>query len=148
MLLFNISYARHINLAFTLYGDQICVLFWDSVLIALFWTYSKTTSLAEKVVFSVAFLLTAAWLLADVNVPDSAWFVIANSSIFLVTFALGPQALVNFRKKSTGELSFVTTVMGSVGIFVRLITLLVESDDVSVYLFVITANVLSWTLFI
>jgi len=49
--------------------------------------------------------------------------------LFPVYFARIPQILLNFRNKSTGQLSFITVFVSFAGCIARALTILVEVDD-------------------
>ena len=82
-------------------------------------------------------------LLQDTQVPEQVWHVVASSTVFLNVLARLPQIITICREGSTGSLAFATQFLSCAGSVARLITVLIESDDLMYKIPFVTGFVLN-----
>jgi len=111
--------------SFSTWGELVIIGIQNALLLLLMGWFGN---LSWATVLAALFSL-AAFLAAILNVPAaSAHLLVA----FAATVILGsrlPQIWANFKNKSTGVLSPVTVTLQIVGISVRLVTIVVETQD-------------------
>lgn len=124
------SWSIKAGIPFSVYGEQVIILVQNAIIILLFWTYSKTIGLPEKLVLFFAFT-TYSFLLFSGNryLGEEAWFYIEKMNMVLLLPSKLPQIMDNFWNKSTGQLAFFSFLLSFLGGIARLGTVLIETDD-------------------
>eukprot|EP00352_Strombidinopsis_acuminata_P005593 CAMPEP_0176372076 /NCGR_PEP_ID=MMETSP0126-20121128/25143_1 /TAXON_ID=141414 ORGANISM="Strombidinopsis acuminatum, Strain SPMC142" /NCGR_SAMPLE_ID=MMETSP0126 /ASSEMBLY_ACC=CAM_ASM_000229 /LENGTH=270 /DNA_ID=CAMNT_0017731785 /DNA_START=23 /DNA_END=835 /DNA_ORIENTATION=+ len=123
------SFSMHLGLSFSVFGENLVILVQNMIIILLIWNYNKTIGIAQKGAFVVLAGLYMTILFQDQLISEDAWKMIQSSSNVMILFARCPQIYANFSAKSTGQLAFLTFLLNAVGANVRLLTVLVESDN-------------------
>mmetsp|Transcript_8559 Transcript_8559/g.9710 ORF Transcript_8559/g.9710 Transcript_8559/m.9710 type:complete len:119 (-) Transcript_8559:207-563(-) len=102
------------------------------IIINLLWNYDeKPTSIWTKIIVTLVIQGLFIFLYADTYIPDIVWKILINSQIFLILYSRVPQIISNFSKATTGQLSFTSFFLHTLGNFARLLTLLKEVKDVA-----------------
>ena len=123
-----ISIAK--NIPFSVYGESLIILMQNFIIVLLFWVYSKDIGVVEKLFLFLFFSGYSYVLIAQSNLIDAnLWEIIGQSNMLLLVLSRVPQIITNFQNKSTGQLAFVTFLLGFLGGVARLGTVLVETDD-------------------
>ncbi|KAL1315578.1 hypothetical protein HN51_017582 [Arachis hypogaea] len=125
-----LAYCLHKGLPFSAYGELLFLLIQALILVAIIYYYSRplrTTTWIRALIYCAV----APTILAGQIDPFLFEALYASQhAIFL--FARIPQILKNFSNRSTGELSFLTSLMNSAGSMVRVFTSLQENAPKSV----------------
>lgn len=124
-----LSYSRHLDLPFSVYGETISVLVQNTIVILLMYKFDKSIGMGEKVGVLGVLAVYAAVLVLDQGVPEQVWSAVSSSCILFNIMSRVPQIYQNFASKSTGVLAFATIFLAFAGSIARLGTVLVESDD-------------------
>jgi mannose-P-dolichol utilization defect protein 1 len=109
---------------FTSYGENCTILVQNIILVVLLWTYSKPpprSATMIQVVMCGLFLIVAICM-----VPDKYLFVLPLLNLPLSLSSRVPQIVSNFRLRSTGQLSIITTLLLFGGNVARVFTTIQE----------------------
>ncbi len=118
------------SIPFSVYGESIIILLQNFLIVLLFWVYSKDIGAAEKGLMFLIFSGYSFILFVQNNmIDDKMWEIIGQSNMVLLILSRVPQIITNFQNKSTGQLAFITFLLGFLGGIARLGTVLVETDD-------------------
>lgn len=130
----------------------------SNIIIALLiWKYNPKITKLEKIICSSVFLAYSYLLLSDKYLSDAHWGIVAKTNIILckphtpwryciVILSRLPQILVNFKNKSTGQLSFLSFLLSFAGYVARLTTVMIETDDILYKLQYVTGTTLTGVL--
>jgi len=135
------SYSFSNGFPFSTYGENLVMTFQDLAIVGLLMHYSHTSA-AVMVGCAAIYFALVAWLLSGLVAP--ALFVTLQSSTTLLTISSKlPQIWSNFSQSSTGQLSFLTTLLQFVGCLGRIFTTIQEVNDSAILFGFISAGVLN-----
>ena len=130
---------------FTSYGETVAISIQNMILVILLWIYSKpripiSTIIGVCLSYIIVFIIS-------INLPDYLQPLLVLSNLPLTVAAKIPQIMQNYRAKSTGPLSLVTTILAFVGSLARIFTTIKEIGmDFSLIFAYIVSMTLSGTL--
>jgi len=124
-------YAAHLGSSFSVYGENLFMLIQSFIIINLLWSYDKSTSIWTKVLVWCSIHGLLVFLYTDSYISDTVWKILINSQIVCILYSRIPQIFKNFSERKTGQLSFTSFFLHSLGNFVRLLTILKEVKDIS-----------------
>jgi mannose-P-dolichol utilization defect 1 len=124
---FSALYFARKAFSFSTYGELLFVMLQNVVILGLIARYEK---LSRRICFAatIGFPVLVA-VLALPSVPLSVLMTLQVASIPILNSARIPQIALNWRRKSTGELSCVTLVLQLVGNLARIFTTLASVRD-------------------
>jgi len=135
------SYSFSNSFPFSTYGENLVMTFQDFAIVGLLMHYSHA-NLAIMVGSAALYFVLVAWLLS--GTVDPALFVTLQSSTTLLTISSKlPQIWTNFSQSSTGQLSFLTTLLQFVGCLGRIFTTIQEVNDSAILFGFLSAGVLN-----
>lgn len=102
MYLHTSAYSIHKNIPFSVYGENLIILFQNLVIIFLFWSFSKTIGFTEKLFLAISIAAYSYILFQDKYVNEQGWNMIQSSNILFMVLSRVPQIFTNFKNKSTG----------------------------------------------
>jgi hypothetical protein len=138
------SYSIRQKIPFSVYGESLIILAQNAVIVLMFWTYSKSISVLEKIALFFGYLAYSYLLFSgDHYLTQTHWDLVQKSSMFLMVASRVPQIITNFMNKSTGQLAFITFFLNFAGGLARLFTVMVETSDFMYQLQYILGTVLS-----
>ncbi len=147
------GYSIHHNIPFSVSGENLIILAQNFVIVGLIWKFNRKITKLEKYILSAFFLSYSIILLSDRFLSDKHWNLIAKSNIifcknnrhliYIVLLSRLPQIIINFRNKSTGQLSFLSFLLSFAGYAARLTTVLIETDDLLYRLQHVTGTLLT-----
>lgn len=144
MLIHSAAYSIQANIPFSVYGESLIILVQNTLIVLLFWVYSKEIGGAEKAGLAIAFSAYSFVLFSgDKFVSKDGWENIQRSNLVISLFSRVPQILQNYRNQSTGQLAFFTFLLSFLGVIARLGTVLLETDDFLYQLQYILSTVLN-----
>eukprot|EP00494_Astrolonche_serrata_P033145 UN33414 len=123
----NIAYNYVSGFPFSTWGEGLFI-FVQNIILTLFiayYTTGITLPFLGVVIVSPALLI----LSANEMIPFSATTIIFSAQILMIVGSRVPQIYENFRTKSTGQLSIITTFLQFAGSYARLFTIFQEVDD-------------------
>lgn len=124
-----ILYYRHLGLSFNLYGE-ICMLWVQNIaLIFMIREYNKETSSLIKLRDVVCIFGYMIFFSYATFLPDFIWKSLISSAALLNVSSKTPQIILNFRTKSTGQLSFQTWFISFFRNLWRLITIIQTTQN-------------------
>jgi mannose-P-dolichol utilization defect protein 1 len=116
---------------FTVYGDSLMIAITVCVLLVQIWYYDKSTKyvLPKTILISglISFLYTA-------ELSAKTWNVIIMLSIPCSCLGRVKQFFINYKHKSTGELSEISLFLAGFGSLAKFVTLCLEIKEEIVYL--------------
>lgn len=122
------AYSIHMNQPFSTYGENLIITVQCWMQVMLFFIYG---SMNKKTMnnFLVFYLLVmiVPWQLGVV--PESVWMNIPLLNMPLNFVVKGSQIITNFRNRSTGQVSLITSALSLAGTAARVFTTLVELSD-------------------
>lgn len=118
------------GLAFSVYGENIIILFQNAAILLLIWQYNKSIGSLEKLGVVVFFGAYAFVLYSGQVMTEDLWLLVSNSSSLMQMASKLPQLYTNFTNKSTGQMAFFTFFLNFAGAVARLGTVMFESDDI------------------
>ncbi|KAL4307897.1 hypothetical protein HN51_042328 [Arachis hypogaea] len=125
-----LAYCLHKGLPFSAYGELLFLLIQALILVAIIYYYSRplrTTTWIRALIYCAV----APTILAGQIDPFLFEALYASQHAIFLSARI-PQILKNFSNRSTGELSFLTSLMNSAGSMVRVFTSLQENAPKSV----------------
>lgn len=106
------------------------ILVQNTIIILLFWTFSKEIGAAEKAGLAIGLSAYSYVLFSgDRFLSKDGWDNVQRSNLVLSLLSRVPQIITNFRNQSTGQLAFFTFLLSFLGVVARLGTVLLETDD-------------------
>ena len=81
MYLHTTTYSIHKNLPFSVYGENMIILFQNFIIIFLFWTFSKGIGSFEKIGCFVFMIAYSFLLVQDKHLTEDMWGLVASSNI-------------------------------------------------------------------
>ncbi|XP_057794433.1 mannose-P-dolichol utilization defect 1 protein homolog 2 [Salvia miltiorrhiza] len=125
-----LAYCLHKGLPFSAYGELVFLLIQAIILVAIIYYFSQPLG-AKTWIRGLLYCAIAPTVLA--GKIDPMLFEALYASQHAIFFcARVPQIWANFKNKSTGELSFLTSLMNFAGSMVRVFTSLQEKAPMSV----------------
>ncbi|GBG70927.1 hypothetical protein CBR_g8228 [Chara braunii] len=124
-----LSYILTKNLPFSAYGELVFLLIQALGLNVLIYSYLPSIE-RSTVLKGALYSLIAPTILAGKLDPISFEILYASSHVIFIGSRL-PQIWENFKSKSTGQLSFLTNLMNTVGCIVRTFTTIQEKGPIS-----------------
>lgn len=111
---------------FSSYGENVFILVQNLILVFMLWTYMspKTKPTIPTMVGILAFFGIVAF--GSLQLPPSLWFCLPLSNLPLVLISRIPQIIQNFKLRSTGQLSGITTFLIFAGSLARVFTTIQE----------------------
>jgi len=76
------AYAMHLNLQFSVWGENLFLVAQNLAIILLMWHFERSIGTLEKIVFS-AFIGAYAFVLFGDLIPEHAWAIITSSSLLM-----------------------------------------------------------------
>ncbi|TNV74093.1 hypothetical protein FGO68_gene5434 [Halteria grandinella] len=140
------GYSLHNKIPFSVCGENLIILASNIIIALLIWKYNPKITRLEKIICSSVFLAYSYLLLSNKYLSDAHWSIVAKTNIILLILSRLPQILVNFRNRSTGQLSFVSFLLSFAGYIARLTTVLIETDDILYKLQYVTGTTLTGVL--
>jgi len=130
MLIHSSAYSIQAHIPFSVYGESLIILVQNTIIILLFWTFSKEIGAAEKAGLAIGLSAYSFVLFSgDKFLSKDAWDNVQRSNLVLSLLSRVPQIIANYRNQSTGQLAFFTFLLSFVGVIARLGTVLMETDD-------------------
>lgn len=127
-----LSYCLHNGLPFSAYGELAFLLIQAIILVAIIYYFSPPLG-TKKWVTALLYCALAPTVLAG-QIDPVLFEALYASQHAIFFFARVPQIWENYKNKSTGELSFLTSFMNFGGSMVRVFTSIQESVPTSVIL--------------
>lgn len=124
-----LTYSRHLQLDFSVYGETFLVISQNVIIIYLIWQKSKNVGLIEKILAGSFMSSYFCVLFQDTQVPEHVWTYVSSSTLFLNILSRLPQIVEICRNGSTGQLAFATCFLAWAGSIGRLSTVLIEADN-------------------
>ena len=111
---------------FSSYGENVFILVQNLILVFMLWTYMNQKSKPSVVTMIgiLAFFATVAF--GGLQLPPSLWSILPLSNLPLVLISRIPQIIQNFKQRSTGQLSGITTFLTFAGSLARVFTTIQE----------------------
>lgn len=122
------AYNMHLGMQFSVYGENLFLTAQNLAIVALIWYYDKTCTTYEQLGFSL-FVAVYSSILFSESTPESMWYYVSSSTLFLSLLSKVPQIWTNFQNKSTGHLAFFTFFLMFLGTIARAATVFFESSD-------------------
>ncbi|XP_025419401.1 mannose-P-dolichol utilization defect 1 protein homolog [Sipha flava] len=122
----NVVYSYSSQFPFSAWGDSLFILFQTLLIVILVLYYNISKRAASSFTFIYCSLL---FLLVSDIVPNSFLWNAQFISIPLMFFGKMAQCYVNFKNKSTGQLSMATCLLLFLGSSVRVFTSIQETGD-------------------
>jgi len=122
----NVLYSYSSKFPFSAWGDSLFILFQTLLIVILVLYYNISKKAASF--FTVIYCSLLLFLASDI-VPNSLLWNLQFISIPLMFFGKITQGYVNFKNKSTGQLSMVTCILLLLGSSVRIFTSIQETRD-------------------
>lgn len=134
--------AAHVRQGYppSTYGDFAALLVQNYALLVLIYAYSGQAALGVSIVVGAISLLGG---MCSVAFPVGVLQTLTAGNVVLVFASRLPQAVANYRARSTGALSAVTCVGMWLGATARIFTTLTEVDDPSILAGYVAAAVLN-----
>jgi hypothetical protein len=105
---------------FSTYGEQVFISIQNAILILLLWAYMP---IRPSVVFTLGMVMFFVAVFATaLNLPSEFQQILPLLSIPLMLFARLSQILNNYKLKTTGQLSLITTLLNFIGGLARVFT--------------------------
>lgn len=124
-----VANSMYNKLSFGIYGESVIINIQNAFIILLFWQYSDKTTFSGKVTFTL-FSAIYSYLLFDGSLmTETYWSLVVSFGLMLSMFKFVSQIYINFKMKSTGQLSFLTNFLQFGGRIARTVTVFVESDN-------------------
>eukprot|EP01038_Epipyxis_sp_PR26KG_P010237 gene10237-13770_t len=115
------------NNPFSSYGESVMVLIQNLVLVFLLWTFSKPAVLLQtRLSVLLGFVVIA---IISYFIPPSFQFLLPlfNFGLMIISrVSQVPQIISNFKLRTTGQISIITTLLLFVGALVRIFTTIQE----------------------
>ncbi|KAL2645502.1 hypothetical protein R1flu_013089 [Riccia fluitans] len=127
-----LAYCLYKEIPFSAYGELVFLLIQGIFLLLLIYYYS--TDLGPLTLVKTALYCALAPTLLAGNVSDTVIETLYGLQHAIFFLARIPQIYDNFKNKSTGQLSFITTFMQFAGVMVRLFTSIQENAPSSMIL--------------
>ncbi|KAL4480782.1 hypothetical protein ABPG72_001651 [Tetrahymena utriculariae] len=143
---FTVSYNLFKQNSFSLYGENVFIIFQNIVIMALFYVYGKNFSIAKLFTTYILFGVVVGPLLLQIA-PTKLYDFAMIINIVLFFFGRAPQIYSNFKNKSTGQLAAITVLLNLSGCVARTFTVLTEAPDFFVLLNNFEAVILNGTIF-
>ncbi|EGR31734.1 pq loop repeat family protein [Ichthyophthirius multifiliis] len=162
LYLFTISYNLYIQSPFSLYGENIFIIFQNIIIMCLFNVYDKKFSLFKLITTFIFIGGISAPLLLQI-VPKQAFDlsiiinmimckqIINRKYIFYkkkVSCSRLPQMIKNFKDKSTGQLALATFFLNFSGAIARTFTIFTESPNMLILISNFQAVILNGIIFL
>ncbi|OWM80694.1 mannose-P-dolichol utilization defect 1 protein homolog 2-like [Punica granatum] len=126
-----LAYCLHKGLPFSAYGELAFLLIQAIILVAIIYYYSQLSVGMMTWIRALLYCAVAPTVLAG-NISPVLFEALYASQHAVFFCARVPQIWQNFKNKSTGELSFLTSLMNFAGSMVRVFTSLQEKAPTSV----------------
>ncbi|CAI9115842.1 OLC1v1016846C2 [Oldenlandia corymbosa var. corymbosa] len=127
-----LAYCLHKGLPFSAYGELFFLLIQAIILVAVIYYFSQPVG-TKTWIRALVYCAVAPTLLAG-QIDPMLFEALYASQHAIFFFARVPQIVENFKNGSTGELSFLTSLMNFGGSLVRVFTSLQEKAPMSVVL--------------
>lgn len=127
-----LAYCLHKGLPFSAYGELAFLLIQALILVAIIYHYSQPLG-TKTWIKSLLYCAVAPTILAG-QIDPILFEALYASQHAIFFFARVPQIWENYKNKSTGELSFLTSLMNFAGSMVRVFTSIQEKAPTSVVL--------------
>ena len=111
---------------FSSYGESVFILVQNLILVFMLWTYmeeSTKPSLDKRIGLLVFFGIVA---YGSLQLPPNLWYLLPISNLPMLLISRVPQIIQNFRLRSTGQLSGITTFLIFAGSLARVFTTIQE----------------------
>ena len=111
---------------FSSYGESVFILVQNLILVFMLWTYmeqSTKPSLDRRIGLLVLFGAVA---YGSLQLPPNLWYLLPISNLPMLLISRVPQIIQNFRLRSTGQLSGITTFLIFAGSLARVFTTIQE----------------------
>jgi uncharacterized protein with PQ loop repeat len=111
---------------FSSYGENVFILVQNLILVFLLWAYMHPSTKPSilSMIGILAFFGAVAY--GSLQLPPSLWSFLPLSNLPLLLISRIPQILQNFKLKSTGQLSSITTFLTFAGSLARVFTTIQE----------------------
>lgn len=139
-----LAYCLHKGLPFSAYGELAFLLIQALILVAIIYHYSQPLG-TKTWIKSLLYCAVAPTILAG-QIDPILFEALYASQHAIFFFARVPQIWENYKNKSTGELSFLTSLMNFAGSMVRVFTSIQEKAPTSVVLGSVIGIVMNGTI--
>ena len=96
------TYARHLGLDFSVYGETLLLSISSAIVLLLIFFYESKIGQHAKMLLVGVIALYAHILIVDNNISEQTWNTISGSTIFLAIMSRGRQFYTNYVNDSTG----------------------------------------------
>ena len=103
MLIHSSAYSIQANIPFSVYGESLIILVQNTIIVLLFWVYSKEIGSAEKAGLALTLSAYSFVLFSgDKFISKDGWDNVQRSNLVLSLLSRVPQIIANYRNQSTG----------------------------------------------
>jgi len=96
LYLHNSAYAIHKGFPFSIYGENLIMMFQNYILIMLIWTYEKEVHMFEKIFTCIFITLYSFMLYDDKLISEQVWVVLTSSQALFILCSRLPQIRTNY----------------------------------------------------